>query len=110
MRQQRWASAVAASTIALLAGCAASDPSDAAAEETPPCAEIEAFADHGAVKSTVTAGLDDAQRTLAELEALGISLPEVTDKLLVDGLSSFQKSYDQVIVGLEKKVSSLVEA
>jgi transaldolase len=75
-----------------------------------PPATIEAFADHGEVKLTVTEGLDTAQRTLAELEALGISLPDVTDKLLVDGLASFQKSFDQVVVGLEKKVSSLVEA
>jgi len=77
---------------------------------TMPPATIEAFAEHGQVKRTVTEGLDTAQRTLAELEALGVSLPEVTDKLLVDGLASFQKSFDQVVVGLEKKVSSLVEA
>jgi transaldolase len=77
---------------------------------TMPPATIEAFAEHGQVKRTVTEGLDTAQRTLAELEALGISLPDVTDKLLVDGLASFQKSFDQVVVGLEKKVSSLVEA
>lgn len=77
---------------------------------TMPPATINAFADHGGVKRSVTEGLDTAQRTLAELEALGISLPDVTDKLLVDGLASFQKSFDQVVVGLEKKVSSLVEA
>jgi transaldolase len=55
-------------------------------------------------------GLNDAQRTLAELEALGISMKEVTDKLLVEGLASFQKSFDQLTSGIEKKLSSLVEA
>jgi hypothetical protein len=31
----------------------------------------------------------------------------VTDKLLVDGLAAFQKSYDAVIAGLEAKSRTL---
>lgn len=71
---------------------------------------VEAFKDHGEVRRTVTEGLDDAQRTLAELEGLGISMAEVTDKLLADGLKSFGKSFDQLTAGLEKKIGSLVGA
>jgi transaldolase len=77
---------------------------------TLPPQTAEAFRDHGEVRRSVTEGLDQAQRTLAELEALGISLAEVTDKLLADGLASFQKSFDQLTAGIEKKLSSLVEA
>lgn len=77
---------------------------------TMPPQTIDAFRDHGELDHLVTDGLNDAQLTLAELEALGISMADVTDKLLVDGLASFQKSFDQLTAGLEKKLSSLVEA
>jgi len=35
-------------------------------------------------------------------------MEEVTDKLLADGLASFQKSFDQLTAGLGKKMSQLV--
>ena len=41
------------------------------------------------------------------LAAIGIPLPEVTEKLLSDGLASFQKSFDTLIAGLERKASAL---
>jgi transaldolase len=74
---------------------------------TMPPATIDAFRDHGEVARTVDADLDEAERVMAELERLGISMGEVTDKLLVDGLASFQKSYDSVIAGLEAKSKTL---
>ncbi|HUF65622.1 MAG TPA: transaldolase [Gemmatimonadaceae bacterium] len=77
---------------------------------TMPPQTIDAFRDHGELDHQVTDGLNEAQLTLAELEALGISMADVTDKLLVEGLASFQKSFDQLTAGLEKKLSSLVEA
>ncbi|MEX0908966.1 MAG: transaldolase [Gemmatimonadaceae bacterium] len=77
---------------------------------TLPPATLEAFRDHGVVKQCLTEGLDQAQLCLAELEAAGISMEEVTDKLLVDGLASFQKSFDQLTAGLAKKMSLLVHA
>ena len=72
-----------------------------------PPATIEAFRDHGEVARTVDAGLEDAEHTISALGANGISLAEVTDKLLVDGLGSFQKSFDTLISGLERKASAL---
>ena len=77
---------------------------------TVPPATLEAFRDHGEVRQSITEGLDQAQLCLAELEAVGVSLEEVTDKLLVDGLASFQKSFDQLTAGLAKKMSLLVHA
>jgi transaldolase len=62
------------------------------------------------VRQSITEGLDQAQLCLAELEAHGISMEEVTDKLLVEGLASFQKSWDQLTTGLAKKMSQLVHA
>ena len=75
---------------------------------TLPPATLDAFRDHGEVRQSITEGLDQAQLCLAELEAAGISMEEVTDKLLADGLASFQKSFDQLTAGLGKKMSQLV--
>jgi transaldolase len=68
---------------------------------------IDAFRHHGEVRRTVDIGLDEAERTIAALAASGVPLPEVTDKLLADGLASFQKSFDTLIAGLERKERAL---
>ncbi|MDQ3673727.1 MAG: transaldolase [Gemmatimonadota bacterium] len=75
--------------------------------DTMPPATIEAFADHGVVDQTVDRKVAAAEGLLREIEAAGISMREVTDKLLVDGIASFQKSFDELIAGLESKVGSL---
>jgi transaldolase len=74
---------------------------------TLPPATLAAFQDHGRARRAVDQGVDEAMRTLAALEAVGISLQEVTDKLLRDGLASFQKSFDSLLAGLERKTASL---
>jgi len=74
---------------------------------TMPPQTIEAFRDHGVVARTVDASLDEAQRTIDTLEQNGVSIRDVTDKLLSDGLASFQKSFDTLLAGLEKKTKAL---
>jgi transaldolase len=75
---------------------------------TMPPATIDAFRDHGVVARTVDANLDAADRHIAELEQLGVSMDEVTAKLLADGITSFQKSFDSLVQGLERKAAQLV--
>jgi len=75
--------------------------------DTMPPATIEAFADHGVVEKTVDKKVAVAEGLLKEIEAAGISVREVTGKLLVDGIASFQKSFDELIAGLESKIGSL---
>lgn len=75
--------------------------------DTMPPATIEAFRDHGVVERTVDRKVSAAEALLKEIERAGISMREVTDKLLVDGIASFQKSFDELIAGLESKVGSL---
>jgi transaldolase len=70
---------------------------------TLPPQTITAFADHGNVARTVDRDVDQARRVLDELESLGISMKDVTDTLLVEGLASFQKSFDSLVAGLERK-------
>jgi transaldolase len=74
---------------------------------TMPPATIDAFRDHGEVARTVDASFSAAERTISDLRAVGVDLDEVTDKLLRDGLASFQKSFDSLIAGLEKKSAAL---
>jgi transaldolase len=74
---------------------------------TMPPATIEAFRDHGIVKRTVDTGLDVARNEIRSLEQNGISMRDVTDKLLVDGLASFQKSFETLLAGLQKKTKAL---
>jgi len=77
---------------------------------TMPPQTIEAFREHGVVARTVDKDVDVAEQTVRDLAAVGISMKDVTDKLLVDGLASFQKSFDELIAGLEKKTQSLGRA
>ena len=75
--------------------------------DTMPPATIDAFRDHGVVDRTVDKKVGAAEAVLKEIEAAGISIREVTEKLLVDGIASFQKSFDELIAGLESKMGSL---
>ena len=75
--------------------------------DTMPPATIEAFRDHGAVERAVDKKVAAAEGLLKEIEAVGISMKGVTEKLLVEGIASFQKSFDELIAGLEAKIGSL---
>ncbi len=74
---------------------------------TMPPALIDAFRDHGETARTVDADLESAERTIADLAAIGIEMKDVTDKLLSEGLASFQKSFETLTAGLQKKAATL---
>ena len=75
--------------------------------DTMPPATIDAFREHGVVQRAVDKKVPVAEGLLKEIEAVGISIEDVTAKLLVDGIASFQKSFDELIAGLESKIGSL---
>lgn len=78
---------------------------------TVPQVTLDAFRDHGVVRgATVTEGLDEAQATLAQLEALGISLAEITAEVLEQGVQAFATSYDQLMTVIAAKRAALVPA
>ena len=74
---------------------------------TMPPATVDAFKDHGVVARTVDRNIREAHRVMDQLREVGIDIGDVTDKLLVDGLASFQKSFDSLIAGLERKTKTL---
>jgi transaldolase len=70
---------------------------------TMPPATVDAFRDHGEAARTVDRGWEDAEALLATLASHGIMMDQVTDQLLAEGLASFQKSFNSLIAGLDRK-------
>ena len=70
---------------------------------TLPPATMDAFRDHGVTRRAVDQNVDAAEQTLRQLADAGIDFRTVTDKLLAEGLASFQKSWDSLLAGLEAK-------
>lgn len=75
---------------------------------TLPLETIEAFAEHGIVKRTVDANVQDAYRVIRQFESLGFSLAKVTDQVLAEGVVKFEQSFDQLLEGIEKKREAMV--
>ncbi len=74
---------------------------------TLPLATLEAFIDHGTIKKTITDDAEKIESQLDKLLALGISLKDVTDELLDEGVTSFKKSYDDLIACIIEKSKHL---
>ena len=73
---------------------------------TLPQATLDAVLDHLVVESAGPETLEEAGRLLAEAEAAGIDLTAVTEKLLVDGLASFEDSYKALMAKLDRRLST----
>ncbi len=65
--------------------------------DTIPPATFEAFRDHGKLRPSLTENVEGAAKTMADLAKAGISMKEVTDKLLVDGVKLFADAFTQVL-------------
>ncbi|MBI4338729.1 MAG: transaldolase [Chloroflexi bacterium] len=77
---------------------------------TLPPATFQALLDHGRVASTLGEGVEEAGQTVAALEAAGVSMDQVTDRLLAEGVKAFASSYDALLANIEKKMQALVAA
>jgi transaldolase len=75
---------------------------------TMPLATLRAFADHGVAARTVDQNLEAARGLLGDVERCGISLSQVTDLLVVDGVKKFADSYRALLSALEVKRGQLV--
>src|SRR5215471_7394940 len=65
--------------------------------DTVPPATFDAFRDHGKLRNSLTENLAGANKTFADMEAAGISMKEVTDKLLADAVKLFQDPFKQLL-------------
>lgn len=70
---------------------------------TIPPTTLAAFRDHGEPGATLTEEIDSAQEVLVHLQQAGISLPQITDQLLEEGVQLFKNAFDQLLSAVEKK-------
>ena len=70
---------------------------------TIPPATVDAFRDHGRPTRTVDQDLAAADKTMADLERAGISMREITDKLLADGIELFEDAFKKLLAAVEEK-------
>ena len=67
---------------------------------------LAAFADHGTVARTVDADPAQAHQVLASLEALGVSMEDVSQVLEDEGVAAFVKSFDDLLANLAEKAAT----
>jgi transaldolase len=65
--------------------------------DTIPPATFDAFRDHGRVRPSLTENVEEAAKVMASLEKAGISMKEVTEKLVVDGVRLFADAFKQLL-------------
>jgi transaldolase/glucose-6-phosphate isomerase len=70
---------------------------------TVPPATLEAFRDHGRARASLVEDVDAACDTLAMLAQLGISLKDVTDGLLEEGVRLFSDAFVKLLEAVERQ-------
>jgi transaldolase/glucose-6-phosphate isomerase len=65
--------------------------------DTIPPATFDAFRDHGRLRPSLTENVDQAFKTMSDLEKAGISMKQITDKLLVDGIKLFADAFTELL-------------
>jgi len=71
--------------------------------DTMPPATLEAFREHGRVRKSLEENPEAAKETLRQLERAGISLQEVTAKLVEDGMRLFAEAFDKLLAAVERR-------
>jgi transaldolase/glucose-6-phosphate isomerase len=67
---------------------------------TMPPATLEAFRDHGRLRPSLDEDIEGAHDTMQALEQVGISMQEVTDKVLDEGVRLFAEPFDKLLDAL----------
>lgn len=65
--------------------------------DTIPPATFDAFRDHGKLRASLTENVDQAVKTMSDLEKAGLSMKEITGKLLVDGIKLFSDAFTELL-------------
>ena len=71
---------------------------------------LNAFRDHGDPEVRISEGMDEAHRTMDDLEHLGIDFAEVTHELEVEGVKKFGKSYDDLLETIREERARVTAA
>jgi transaldolase/glucose-6-phosphate isomerase len=65
--------------------------------DTIPPVTFDAFRDHGKLRPSLTENVDQAFKTMSDLEKAGLSMKEITAKLLVDGIKLFADAFKELL-------------
>jgi len=79
--------------------------------DTVPPATMDAFRAHGRVTpDVIEEDLEGARSTLAALERNGISMKQVTDQLVADGVEQFADAFDKLLSAVARSRRILIES
>jgi transaldolase/glucose-6-phosphate isomerase len=70
--------------------------------DTIPPATFDAFRDHGKLRPSLSENVEAAAKTMADLGKAGISMKEVTEKLLLDGVKLFADAFTTLLAATGK--------
>jgi transaldolase len=70
--------------------------------DTIPPATFDAFRDHGKLRHSLTENVPAAAKEMENLAKAGISMKEVTDKLIVDGVRLFAEAFNALLAATGK--------
>lgn len=70
---------------------------------TLPPATFDAFRNHGKVAKTLTEHVDGAKTVMERLEKSGISMKQVTDQLVVEGVKLFADAFQKLLDTVDKQ-------
>jgi transaldolase/glucose-6-phosphate isomerase len=77
--------------------------------DTIPPQTLEAFRDHGTAEVTLIRGVEEASRTIEELEGVGISMAQVTQDLEDEGVRSFADSFTDLVKTIQTRRQNAVD-
>jgi transaldolase/glucose-6-phosphate isomerase len=74
---------------------------------TIPPPTFDAFRDHGRPRASLTEDIDSAYGTMDQLKQLGISMQEVAERLLAEGLQLFSDAFGKLLEAVDKQRRSV---
>jgi transaldolase len=77
---------------------------------TMPRETIAAMLDHGELARTLDADFPAAQAAIAAIEGTGISMRQVTDELISEGVAAFSRSFEELLATIDQKRRALATA
>jgi transaldolase/glucose-6-phosphate isomerase len=78
--------------------------------DTIPPATMDAFRDHGeAIPDVIAQDIAGARAVLAELERRGVSLKDITEELVTEGVQQFADSFDKLFGAIARQRRALLE-
>ena len=69
---------------------------------TIPPATYDAFRDHGELRGSLEENVEDARMVMSNLAKAGISMKQVTDDLVVQGVKLFEEAFDKLLAAIAR--------